>query len=137
MSHERPTVGGEFDLIVTIINKGWADEIVEAARSAGAEGGTVLYERGAGVHERKSFFGILIEPEKEVVLTLIPRERTQSVLQAIIKAGQLERPGTGIAFVLDVSQVAGIIHLANPANPASPAAPASPADSGGASVGSE
>jgi hypothetical protein len=47
------------------------------------------------------------------------------VLQAIIKAGQLERPGTGIAFVLDVSQVAGIIHLANPA------------DSGGASVGSE
>ncbi|HON42013.1 MAG TPA: P-II family nitrogen regulator [Bacillota bacterium] len=137
MSHERPTVGGEFDLIVTIINKGWADEIVEAARSAGAEGGTVLYGRGTGVHERKSFFGILIEPEKEVVLTLIPRERTQSVLQAIIKAGQLERPGTGIAFVLDVSQVAGIIHLANPANPASPAAPASPADSGGASVGSE
>jgi nitrogen regulatory protein PII len=131
MSHERPTVGGEFDLIVTIINKGWADEIVEAARNAGAEGGTVLYGRGTGVHERKSFFGILIEPEKEVVLTLIPRERTQSVLQAIVKAGQLEKPGTGIAFVLDVSQVAGIIHLANPANPAGPA------DSGGASAGSE
>jgi len=137
LSNGTPTAGREFDLIVTIINKGWADEIVEAARSAGAEGGTVLYGRGTGVHERKSFFGILIEPEKEVVLTLIPRERTQSVLQAIIKAGQLERPGTGIAFVLDVSQVAGIIHLANPANPASPAAPASPADSGGASVGSE
>ena len=125
MSNGTPTAGGEFDLIVTIINKGWADEIVEAARSAGAEGGTVLYGRGTGVHERKSFFGILIEPEKEVVLTLIPRERTQSVLQAIIKAGQLERPGTGIAFVLDVSQVAGIIHLTNPA------------DSGGGWAGSE
>ena len=128
MSHGRPAIDGAFDLIVTIINKGWADEIVEAARGAGAEGGTVLYGRGTGVHERKTFFGILIEPEKEVVLTLIPRERTQSVLQAIIKAGQLERPGTGIAFVLDVSQVAGIIHLAHPAGPA---------DSGGASVGSE
>ena len=125
MSNGTPTAGREFDLIVTIINKGWADEIVEAARSAGAEGGTVLYGRGTGVHERKSFFGILIEPEKEVVLTLIPRERTQSVLQAIVKAGQLEKPGTGIAFVLDVSQVAGIIHLANPA------------DSGGSSAGSE
>ena len=131
MSHGRPAIDGAFDLIVTIINKGWADEIVEAARNAGAEGGTVLYGRGTGVHERKSFFGILIEPEKEVVLTLIPRERTQSVLQAIVKAGQLEKPGTGIAFVLDVSQVAGIIHLANPANPAGPA------DSGGASAGSE
>lgn len=125
MSNGTPTAGGEFDLIVTIINKGWADEIVEAARSAGAEGGTVLYGRGTGVHERKSFFGILIEPEKEVVLTLIRRECTQSVLQAIIKAGQLERPGTGIAFVLDVSQVAGIIHLTNPA------------DSGGGWAGSE
>jgi len=134
LSNGTPTAGREFDLIVTIINKGWADEIVEAARNAGAEGGTVLYGRGTGVHERKSFFGILIEPEKEVVLTLIPRERTQSVLQAIVKAGQLEKPGTGIAFVLDVSQVAGIIHLANPANPANPA---SPADSGGASAGSE
>lgn len=131
MSNGTPTAGREFDLIVTIINKGWADEMVEAARNAGAEGGTVLYGRGTGVHERKSFFGILIEPEKEVVLTLIPRERTQSVLQAIVKAGQLEKPGTGIAFVLDVSQVAGIIHLANPANPAGPA------DSGGASAGSE
>ena len=125
MSNGTPTAGREFDLIVTIINKGWADEIVEAARSAGAEGGTVLYGRGTGVHERKSFFGILIEPEKEVVLTLIRRECTQSVLQAIIKAGQLERPGTGIAFVLDVSQVAGIIHLTNPA------------DSGGGWAGSE
>ena len=85
----------------------------------------MLYGRGTGVHERKTFFGILIEPEKEVVLTLIPRERTQPVLQAITKAGQLERPGTGIAFALDVSQVAGIIHLANPA------------DSGGDSAGSE
>jgi len=125
LSNGTPTAGREFDLIVTIINKGWADEIVEAARSAGAEGGTVLYGRGTGVHERKSFFGILIEPEKEVVLTLIRRECTQSVLQAIIKAGQLERPGTGIAFVLDVSQVAGIIHLTNPA------------DSGGGWAGSE
>jgi nitrogen regulatory protein P-II 1 len=125
LSHGKPAVDGEFDLIVTIINKGWADEIVEAARNAGAEGGTVLYGRGTGVHERKTFFGILIEPEKEVVLTLIPRERTQPVLQAITKAGQLERPGTGIAFALDVSQVAGIIHLANPA------------DSGGDSAGSE
>ena len=101
---------GPYDMIVTIINKGWGDEVVDAARKAGAEGGTVLYGRGTGVHERKSFLGILIEPEKEVVLTLIPKDRTQQVLKAIIHAGQLEKPGTGIAFVLEVAQVAGIVH---------------------------
>ncbi len=118
MTREEPIAADAaeaFDLIVTIINKGWADEIVEAARRAGAEGGTVLYGRGTAANERKTFFGILIEPEKEVVLTLITRERTRSVLQAITKAGQLERPGTGIAFVVDVSQVAGIVHLAGQA----------------------
>lgn len=101
---------GPYDMIVTIINKGWGDEVVDAARKAGAEGGTVLYGRGTGVHEQKSFLGILIEPEKEVVLTLIPKDRTQQVLKAIVNAGQLEKPGTGIAFVLEVAQIAGIVH---------------------------
>ncbi|HHY61842.1 MAG: P-II family nitrogen regulator [Bacillota bacterium] len=103
-------VSEEYDLIVTIINKGWADEVVEASRRAGAEGGTILYGRGTGVHEQKTFFGILIEPEKEVVLTLIPRSRTDAVMEAVVAAGQLEKPGTGIAFVLDASKVAGIVH---------------------------
>ena len=100
----------EYDLIVTIINKGWADEVVEASRRAGAEGGTILYGRGTGVHEQKTFLGILIEPEKEVVLTLIPRNLTDTVMKAVIEAGQLEKPGTGIAFVLDASKVAGIVN---------------------------
>ncbi|MEA4884472.1 MAG: P-II family nitrogen regulator [Clostridia bacterium] len=100
-----------YDLIVTIINKGWADEIVQASRRAGAEGGTILYGRGTGVHERMRFLGVLIEPEKEVVLTLIPHELTDQVLQAIVESGHLEKPGTGISFVLDVSKIAGIVHM--------------------------
>ncbi len=63
------------------------------------------------MHEQKTFFGILIEPEKEVVLTLIPRSRTDAVMEAVVAAGQLEKPGgTGIAFVLDAGKVAGIVH---------------------------
>ncbi len=100
----------EYNLIVTIVNKGWADEIVEASKTAGAEGGTIIYGRGTGIHEQKNFFGIIIEPEKELVLTVIEKSKTKPVLEAIKKAGKLEQPGTGIAFVLNLSEVSGIVH---------------------------
>lgn len=101
----------DFDLIVTIVKKGWAERIVKASKEAGAEGGTVVFARGTGIHEQKSILGIPIEPEKEMILTLVPVEKTDEILQAIIEAGELEKPATGIAFVLDVKRVAGIVHL--------------------------
>ncbi len=57
----------QFDLILTIVNRGFADQVVDAARAAGAHGGTVFYARGTGVHEMEKFFAISIQPEKEVV----------------------------------------------------------------------
>lgn len=61
-------------LIVTIVNRGYSDEVMDAAREAGAQGGTILYSRGAGVHETETFFGIPIQPEKELVLILAKEE---------------------------------------------------------------
>lgn len=100
-----------YDLIVTIVNKDSAELVVESARKAGAEGGTVLTGRGTGIHEQAKLFGITIEPEKEIVLTLISREKTAEVLEAIVREANLDKPGKGIAFVLEVQQVAGINHL--------------------------
>lgn len=100
-----------FDLIVTIVNKGRCDVILKASREAGAEGGTILYGRGTGIRETKTLFGIPIEPEKEIILTIIPDDKTETVLQAIITAGELDQPGTGITFVLELKKVAGITHL--------------------------
>ena len=99
------------DLIVTIVKRGWAEKIVEASKKAGAEGGTIIYGRGMGIHEGKKVMGIPIEPEKEVLLTLAPNDISDEILDAIIEAGRLNRPGTGIAFVIDVKKVAGIVHL--------------------------
>lgn len=65
----------EYDLIVTIVNKGFAQEVVEASKKAGAEGGTILQGRGTGIHEKAKLFNIVIEPEKEVILTLIDRKK--------------------------------------------------------------
>jgi nitrogen regulatory protein P-II 1 len=98
-------------LIVTIINKGRSEEIIKASRAAGAEGGTVIYGRGTGIHERVMLLGIPIEPEKELGLTVVPRQLTEKVMTAIVEAGDLNKPGAGISFVVDVQQVAGIAHL--------------------------
>lgn len=101
----------EFDLIVTIVRMGFSEKIIEASRQAGAEGGTIIAGRGTGVHEKKKLLGIPIEPEKEIIFSVIPRNRTPQILEAIVRAGELDKPGAGIAFVLELKQVAGICHL--------------------------
>lgn len=100
----------EYDLIVTIVRLGWADRVIEAAKVGGAEGATILNGRGIGVHEQKKLLGIPIEPEKEIILTLITCHKTEDVLGRIIEAAQLDKPGTGVVFVVKVSNVAGIVH---------------------------
>lgn len=102
-----------YDLIVTIVNKGFSEQIVEASKKAGAEGGTIINGRGTGIHEKAKLFSIPIEPEKEIVLTLINREKTKEVLQKIVEEGDLEKPGKGIAFILEVERTVGINHLLN------------------------
>lgn len=101
----------DYDLIVTIVNRGWAERIVKASKEAGAEGGTIFFGRGTGIHETQKLFGIPIEPEKEIILTAIPRGKTEKVLSAIVEAGKLNQPGTGIAFVIELKKVAGICHM--------------------------
>ncbi|HDR73258.1 MAG TPA: P-II family nitrogen regulator [Methanoculleus sp.] len=99
------------ELIVTIVNKGWAERVIRASREAGAEGGTILMGRGTGIHEKQSFFGVPIEPEKEIVLIVLDPSQTDRVLMAISDAVELHLPGRGIAFVLPVSRVAGRVHM--------------------------
>lgn len=98
------------DLIVTIVNKGHAESVVDAARKAGAEGGTILHGRGTGIHEKAQILGIPIQPEKEIVLVLIPKTKTAQVLEAIDIKMELEKPGRGLAFVVDVEKLIGICH---------------------------
>ena len=98
-------------LIVTVVKKGLARKVVKASKKAGAEGGTVLFARGSGIHELVSFLGIHIEPEKEVILTLVPEDKQEPILDAVNDAGELDRPGNGIGFVMSEKKIAGITHL--------------------------
>jgi len=97
-------------LVITIVRKGWGDQVVEAARRAGAEGATITFARGVGVHENQKILGIPIEPEKEMVFTIIPRDKEEAVLLEIGHDVDLEKPGHGMAFVLPVESIVGICH---------------------------
>lgn len=98
-------------LIVTIVRKGWGSTVLEASVKAGSRGATVLFGRGAGVNEQERIFGMAIEPEKEIILTVVPEEKVDRILEAIVTAADLEKPGHGLAFVLPVDRVVGIAHL--------------------------
>lgn len=95
-------------LIISIVRKGWGSSVLQASVKAGARGGTVLLGRGAGVHEKEKIFGVSIEPEKEIVLTLVQVDQVDAILGEIVRAADLEAAGRGMAFVLPVNQVVGI-----------------------------
>ena len=97
------------DLILTIVNRGFADEVMSAAKAAGAFGGTVVNARGTGTH----FFGAIIQPEKELVLILTEREKRNSIMEAICRDAGLSKEGMGICFSLPVDGVAGIRSISN------------------------
>jgi nitrogen regulatory protein PII len=97
-------------LIVTIVRKGWGESVLEASVKAGAQGGTVLFGRGAGIREHEKILGIPIEPEKEIVLTVVHSEQVETILQEIVRAVELNEPGMGLAFVLSVDKVVGVAH---------------------------
>lgn len=100
-----------YDLIVTIVDRGEAGKVIDASNRGGAEGGTVMNGRGSGIHEKAKLFSIQIEPEKDVVLTLIKRAKTKEVLKAIEEDVKINEPGKGISFVLPVEETVGIHHL--------------------------
>ena len=98
-------------LIITIVNRGYTDLVMESALPAGARGGTVVHARGAGVEEASQFFGITIQPEKEMVMILVDQEQKNSVMQAITRGAGLSTEGRGIVFSLPVSDVMGVARL--------------------------
>jgi nitrogen regulatory protein PII len=90
------------------VNRGFADTMIDAARKAGARSGTVFCAGGTGVHETEKFFAVSIQPEKEVVMTLVKKEETQNIMEHIVNAAGLRTEGKGLSLALPVSNVAGI-----------------------------
>lgn len=98
----------EHEVILCIVNAGFSDDVMEAAREFGARGGTVIRARGTANPEAEKLFGITVVPEKEIVMILIPSNLKNDILHALYKAVGLKTPGQGIAFSLPVDAVVGL-----------------------------
>lgn len=98
----------EFELIMCIVNAGFADAVMDAAHECGARGGTIIQARGTANKEAEQFFGITIQPEKEMLMLVVPAKIKDDILHALYKAVGLNSPGHGIAFSIPVSNVIGL-----------------------------
>lgn len=103
----KPELNYSYELIVAIANEGRTDQVMNAARSAGATGGTVLHGKGTGAEGEKKFYNVSIAREKEVILIVARTEQKSGIMKAILeKAGPNTEAGT-IVFSLPTSEVAG------------------------------
>lgn len=108
--------GNNYELIMCIVNTGFTDLVMEAAKKAGAKGGTVFHGRGTGNKDITEFFGITITPEKEVVMIIVPKEIRDVVMNEIYKDAGMESRGQGIAFSMPIDDVVGLVDLEKIAN---------------------
>lgn len=97
----------QYDVVLTIVSRGFADQVVDAARKAGAPGGTVFYARGTGIHEIEKFFSISIQPEKEIIINVVKHEHLQTIMDSIVAAAGLETEGKGLTFSMPIDDIVG------------------------------
>lgn len=90
----------ERTLLFIVVNAGLSEDLIDAAREAGAKGGTVLKARGTAREKESSFFGITVVPEKEILLILVEKSEEEKIAKAIRKNEALDQPGVGIMFSL-------------------------------------
>lgn len=97
-----------YNAIYTIVEKGNADDVIEAAEKAGSRGGTVMHARGSGSEEARKVFNMLIEPEKEIVLIISEEAKTKDIVESIRKETQIEEESKGIIFITNVEATYGL-----------------------------
>ena len=98
----------KFKIILASVKTDLTDQIVDAAKKAGATGATIIPARGTGIREAKTFFGLSLEAQTDIIMFLLEETLVETVLQTIGTAGKFNKPGTGIAFVVPVDQVIGL-----------------------------
>jgi nitrogen regulatory protein PII len=97
----------QFELILAIVGRGFADYVVSSAREAGATGATILYGRGTSDSD-KHVMGISLQPEREVILILVKKSERRKVMQEIAEKTSLLEEGRGLCFSVPVSNVYGL-----------------------------
>jgi len=101
-----------FKLIIALVEDDKTSIVMEAARKTGATGVTVInHARGEGIETTKTFFGLSLETQRDVLLLLVEEHLSRQILEKISEVGEFDsKPGTGIAFQVDVEDAVGVSH---------------------------
>lgn len=101
-----------FKLIIAFVDDVKTDDVMQAAREAGATGATIIGNaRGEGLKPPKSFFGLSLESQRDVVMFLVERHLARHILETIAATAEFDTtPGTGIAIQIDVEDAVGVSH---------------------------
>lgn len=102
-----PELNYSYELIIAISNEGCTDMVMNAARKAGARGGTVIHGKGTGSREDEKFFNVSIAQEKEVILIVSEKDRKSDIMREIVGSAGPSTPAGAIVFSLPISEVAG------------------------------
>ena len=103
-----------FKLILAFVEDTETKLVMEAAREAGATGATVINNaRGEGLNKTKTFFGLTLESQRDVVIFIVEEHLSRHILEHIGEVGEFDaKPGTGIAVLIDVEDAVGVLHQA-------------------------
>lgn len=99
---------GMYSVVFVVVDKGNGENVMDAAKEVGAQGGTIINARGSGIHETGKLLNMEIEPEKEVVLIITDNRQTKDIVTNIRDKLDIDKPGKGIIFVQPTNQVYGI-----------------------------
>ena len=93
-----------YEMINIIVNKGYAEDAMAAARKAGAGGGTIIGAKGTAKEGDSTFFGVDIVPEKEMLMILVPHDKKDAIVQAVSSLACFEKAGSGIIYCNNVDE---------------------------------
>lgn len=96
------------DLIMVVVNRGYTEEVMDVARGAGARGGTVLHARGCGMTGAEKFFGVTIQPEKEMIMIVAERDDSCAIMGAIAEGAGPGTDASAVSFSMPLSAVRGL-----------------------------
>ena len=98
----------EHEAIFCIVNSGYSEVVMDEAKKLGARGGTVINARGTASKDAEAFFGVTVQPEKEIVMILAKNELVDGILKSLYNAIGTATPAQGIAFALPVDETIGL-----------------------------
>ena len=108
MNKEVPSMEFNYELIVIIANSGHIDDVMDVARTAGADGGTVIHAKGTGAKFSDRFFGVSLADEKEVIFIAETKAKKAAIMKAVAEQMGPATPAGAICFSLPVSEIAGL-----------------------------